>query len=223
MPCARPAHPTRFLVVGLLLTLGASGVWASPARYLSAFVQSDSYFKGDVSAFEQALGAPLSLYATYREQLPKLYRARRYEAAIQLIKSTLANAPEAKREEFRHEMEAADDLVDFWLAVEAGVAGSLNRSVTLREARGKLVAFKEGTLELTKDDGTTVQEELAGLPAEDILRFARAILPDEDIPLAAARFFIAEGDADQAEATMKKVEAAPRSIPHPKMYPNTVT
>jgi hypothetical protein len=66
VPCARPAHLTRFLAVGLLLTLGASGVWASPARYLSAFVQSDSYFKGDVSAFEQALGAPLSLYATYR-------------------------------------------------------------------------------------------------------------------------------------------------------------
>ncbi|MEN6347558.1 MAG: hypothetical protein ABFE16_19875 [Armatimonadia bacterium] len=61
-----PARVTRSSAIGLLLTISALGVWAAPTRYLSAFIQSDSHFKGDVGAFEQALGAPLSLYATYR-------------------------------------------------------------------------------------------------------------------------------------------------------------
>jgi serine/threonine-protein kinase len=150
----------------------------------------------------------------YQEQLPKLYHARQYEEAVQLIHRAAEVAPKALQDDIRRELEEATQLVDFFLAAETGVRDRLGQPAELRGRGGTLEAFEDGVIQFKTAEGDAQFETLAQLPARDIIRFAEYTLPAADMPLAKARFLIAEGSIEPAEAALRALEDAGRDVQH---------
>lgn len=186
------------------LLLVAPTTWREAvATPLAAAREEQKEAEGQAEAIQWKLA-----YAALKERLPGLYHERRYEDAVRLIKSVLALAAPDRQPHLKRELDEAARLVDWWLAAEAGVAQRVEKPAQLRGVRGTITAFKEGVITFRKDGGEVVAEPLSKLSAADIIRFARITLPPEEAPLATARFLIAEGYLEPAEAALKKLEDA---------------
>ncbi|NQT50579.1 protein kinase [bacterium] len=153
-------------------------------------------------------------YTRFRDRLPTLYYERRYGDAVQLLRSILNDVAPDKKDELKRELDAAEHLVDFWLAVQAGVTECIGKPVQVRSRSGTLQAFRDGELQLKPELGPVAAEKLAALPTEDIIRFAERILPAEQVPLATANFLVAEGAVEPATDVLAKLAAAGTDVAH---------
>ena len=160
-------------------------------------------------AGQKARAAELTqAYATVNDRLPELYHTRRYEQAVALLKAAIGGAPPEQHDALRAELAEAVRLVDFWAAVERGAAELVGWPTTLGGTQATVQSVKDGRITLKAADGDpTITHELIALPAADIVFLAASSLPPADLPVAKARFLVAEGHEAPAEAHLKTLEA----------------
>ncbi len=131
-----------------------------------------------------------------------LYRARKYAEAAELLKARLPAAPAEHRAELEAELAEAANLQDFWARAELGAQQAIGKPFAIRGIQGELVSVENGRLTIQSRGGRFWQD-MKDLAADQVLAFALPSYTALAGPLAAARFLLAEGKADAAEARLK--------------------
>jgi hypothetical protein len=174
---------------------------AEAAARIEAIRQRQKALAGKAKAETEA--AQLRLLA----ELLELYRARKYDEAAEFLKARLAAAsagkmPQEHRSELEAELAEPAKLKELWARAELGVQNAIGHPFAIRGIQGELASLKNGCLSITTRGGS-FSEEFRNIGADQILALALPSYTLVDAPLAAARFLLAEGKTDAAEARLK--------------------
>jgi len=140
-----------------------------------------------------------------------LYRARKYAEAVELLKARLAEAPPEHRTELEAELAEAASLQDFWTRAELGAQQAIGKPFSIRGIQGELVSIENGRLTI-QSRGGRFSEEMKNLATDQLLAFGLSGYTSLAAPPAAARFLLAEGKPDAAEARLKAAGAGAAAI-----------
>ncbi len=173
--------------------LSLPDAWRAEAAERIAAARQGKKDLGD-KAKAQAEAAELGLLA----DLMALYRARKYDEAVEFLKGRVENAPAAYRDELTRELAEAAKLQDLWALAERGARRMIGQPFTIRGIQGELIAVKGGKLSI-RSPGGLFHDEVKNATTDQILGFVLPELNSLEAPMAAARFLTAEGDMDGAE------------------------
>ena len=156
-------------------------------------------------AADETRAAKDAAHARLMADLAELYRTRKYDAALQLLKERLATAPADERDLWSAELAEAEKLLEFWAHVQRGASRLIGQDFVVRGIQGKLVSAEEGRVTI-RTRGGSFTEEIRSLTTDQILALATPAYTSVDAPAAAVRFLAAEGRGDAAEARLKAIE-----------------